>query len=167
MARTTVEPPRLVTGRVDTHSKVNVAAALDQIGGLSAWQALRRQPRATTSSSRGSRPTEPSPGRSRGHRLVRGRLDALLRDLEIEVLEVDRPNRQARRKSGKSDPIDAIEAARAALSGRASGPAKSRDGNVEAIQPLRSGHRTPLGVRLSKALPTWSKITGWRSKRCP
>jgi hypothetical protein len=43
---------------------------------------------------------------------------------------VNRRNRQARRRAGKSDPLDAIEAARAALSGRACGAAKSRDGNV-------------------------------------
>jgi transposase len=54
----------------------------------------------------------------------------------VEVVGVDRPNRQARRRSGKSDPLDAIEAARAALSGRACGAAKTRDGNVEAISAL-------------------------------
>ena len=40
----------------------------------------------------------------------------------MSVVEVDRPNRQERRRAGKSDPIDAVEAARAALSGRAKGP---------------------------------------------
>ncbi len=35
-----------------------------------------------------------------------------------------------------SDPADAVEAARAALSGRAQGAGKSRDGNVEAIRAL-------------------------------
>jgi len=36
----------------------------------------------------------------------------------IAVIEVDRPNGQARRTQGKSDPADAVEAARAVLSGR-------------------------------------------------
>src|SRR5262245_53296908 len=62
------------------------------------------------------------------------------------VIEVGRPNRQARRAHGKSDTIDAIEAARAALSGRAHGVAKTADGNVEAIRALlvvyRSGRDT-------------------------
>ena len=40
-----------------------------------------------------------------------------LRRSGVEVVEVDRPNRQSRRRTGKSDPADAIEAARAALSG--------------------------------------------------
>ena len=59
-----------------------------------------------------------------------------LRSRGTVVIEVDRPNRQLRRRAGKSDTIDAIEAARAALSGRASGIAKSADGDVEAIRAL-------------------------------
>ncbi len=56
---------------------------------------------------------------------------------QVRVVEVDRPNRQRRRRKGKSDPEDAISAARAALSGDAAGEAKSRDGNVELDgQPL-------------------------------
>jgi hypothetical protein len=55
----------------------------------------------------------------------------------VEVVEVDRPNRQSRRGTGKSDPVDAIEAARAALSGRAQGEGKSRDGNVGGDQGAR------------------------------
>jgi hypothetical protein len=43
-----------------------------------------------------------------------------LRDQDIVVVEVDRPNRQTRRKVGKSDPADAVAAATAALSGAAS-----------------------------------------------
>ncbi len=45
-------------------------------------------------------------------------LSRYLRREGIEVVEVDRPNRQMRRRLGKSDPIDAISAARAALSGK-------------------------------------------------
>ena len=52
------------------------------------------------------------------------------------VIEVDRPDRKARRHDGKSDPTDAVAAARAALSGRASAIPKSRDGAVEAIRTL-------------------------------
>ncbi len=48
---------------------------------------------------------------------------------QVAVVEVDRPDRKARRYQGKSDPIDAYAAATAALSGRASGtprPARAR-----------------------------------------
>lgn len=56
----------------------------------------------------------------------------------MRVVEVDRPNRQERRRAGKSDPLDAVEAARAALSGRAKSLAKTRHGSVEAV-PARPG----------------------------
>ena len=55
-------------------------------------------------------------------------------DMDVEV---DRPNRQERRRAGKSDPLDAVEAARAALSGRAKSLAKTRNGSVESIRVLR------------------------------
>ena len=49
---------------------------------------------------------------------------------QIAVVEVDRPNRQRRRRKGKSDPEGAISPAHAAHSGDAKGPAKTRDGDV-------------------------------------
>jgi transposase len=70
-----------------------------------------------------------------------------LRKKGIEVVEVDRPNRQARRKNGKSDPLDATEAARAALSGRADGQGKTRDGAVEAIRVLTVARRSAATER--------------------
>jgi transposase len=78
-------------------------------------------------------------------------LARFLRRRRVEVVEVDRQNRQARRRQGKSDPLDAIEAARAALSGRAQGQAKSRDGAVEAIRVLVVAKRSARQARV-KAL---------------
>jgi transposase len=66
----------------------------------------------------------------------------------VEVIEVDRANRQARRQAGKSDPADAVEAARAAQSGRARGLAKTRDGNVEAIRALLVARRSACSIRI-------------------
>jgi transposase len=69
----------------------------------------------------------------------------LTRQLEragIAVVEVDRPNRQVRRREGKSDPVDAVVAARAALSGQALGQPKSRNGDVEAIRVLTIARRS-------------------------
>ena len=74
-----------------------------------------------------------------------------LRRVGVEVIEVDRPDRQKRRRAGKSDPLYAIEAARAALSGRARGKPKSRDGAVEAIRILVVGKRSARQARV-KAL---------------
>ena len=71
-----------------------------------------------------------------------------LRGEGVLVIEVDRPNRQERRRNGKSDELDAIEAARAALSGRASGITKSADGDVEAIRALLVARRSGRNVRI-------------------
>ena len=71
-----------------------------------------------------------------------------LRRSGIEVVEVDRPNRQSRRRTGKSDPADAVEAARAALSGRAQGAGRSKDGNVEAIRALVVAKRSARSTRI-------------------
>ena len=146
---TIVDPGRPVTGGVDTHLDLNVAAALDGIGGLLAVAEF--------------------PVTSDGHRRLLGWLAGFgpvarvgvegtgsygaglaryLRAAGVEVVEVDRPNRQARRRSGKSDPLDAIEAARAALSGRACGAAKTRDGNVEAIRALVVAKRSARSTKI-------------------
>ncbi|MFF1407026.1 hypothetical protein [Streptomyces sp. NPDC058294] len=50
------------------------------------------------------------------------------------VVEVDRPDRKARRDNGKSDYVDAYAAATAVLSCRAQGTPKSRNGIAEAIR---------------------------------
>jgi transposase len=71
-----------------------------------------------------------------------------LRRAGIDVAEVDRPNRQSRRRSGKSDPADAVEAARAALPGRAQGAGKAKDGNVEAIRALVVAKRSARDTKI-------------------
>jgi transposase len=71
-----------------------------------------------------------------------------LRRAGTEVVEVDRPNRQSRRRTGKSDPADAVEAARAALSGRAQGAGKAKDGNVEAIRALVVAKRSARDTKI-------------------
>jgi transposase len=69
------------------------------------------------------------------------------RDAGLAVVEVDRPDRKARRFQGKSDTIDAYAAARAALSGHATGTPKTRDGNVEMIRVLRVAHTSAVKAR--------------------
>jgi len=132
-----VEPTRAVTGGVDTHLDVHVAAVLDEIGGVlgtESFEATRagEDKLAGWLGSFGSLVRVGVEGTgSYGAGLAR-----LLARAGVEVVEVDRPNRQLRRRQGKTDTLDAIEAARAAQSGRAVGRAKSRDGNVEAIRAL-------------------------------
>lgn len=66
---------------------------------------------------------------------------------EVSVVDVDRPDRKARRANGKSDPVDAYAAATAVLSGRAHGRPKTRDGIVEAIRSLRVVRRSAIKSR--------------------
>jgi transposase len=61
----------------------------------------------------------------------------LLQSQGIEVLEVNQPDKRARRSRGKTDAVDAEAAARAVLSGRASAIAKTGDGPVEALRVLK------------------------------
>jgi len=65
---------------------------------------------------------------------------------DVEVVEVNRPNRQTRRR-GKSDTTDAEAAARAALNGEADGRPKAADGGVEALRALRVARRFALKAR--------------------
>ena len=149
---TIVEAARGITGGVDTHRDVHVVAALDPLGGLlgterfetnaAGYKALLSWLETFGDVTKiGVEGTG-----SYGSGLAR-----YLRRVGVEVIEVDRPNREERRRSGKSDPLDAVEAARAALSGRARGRPKSRDGAVEAIRVLVVAKRSARQAR-AKAL---------------
>src|ERR687898_141541 len=74
-----------------------------------------------------------------------------LANADIEVLEVDRPDRTDRRRRGKSDTFDAICAAQAALVGRRASIPKSRDGKVESLRVLKLTRATAIRAR-TKAL---------------
>lgn len=130
--------PRRVTAGVDTHADVHVVAALDSATGrplgnesfpttaagyaaLHAWLAAFGEVDKVGVESTGAW------GAGLARHLARAGL---------EVIEVDRPDRKARRFDGKSDPIDAEAAARAVLSGRATGTPKTKNGVVEAIRSL-------------------------------
>jgi transposase len=149
MAMTIVET-RPVTGGVDTHLDVHVAAALDANGGVLGVESFS----TTTDGYRrlyawlvgfgvvGRVGVEGTGAYGAG-------LARFLRAAGVEVIEVDRPNRQARRRQGKSDPGDAVEAARAALSGRAHGIAKTADGSVEAMRVLLVAKRSGRDARIT------------------
>jgi transposase len=143
------DPSRNVTGGVDTHADVHVAAAVcshsHQLLGSAEF------------------PTTPTGYvKLLGWLMGFGQLDTvgiegtgtygagLARFLTAEgvtLVEVDRPDRAARRQHGKSDPIDAEAAARAVLSGRASGTPKSRDGIIEAIRVHQVVYRSAVRDR--------------------
>lgn len=70
-----------------------------------------------------------------------------LSDQGVQVVEVDRPNRQRRRRRGKSDPTDAEAAARAVLAGDATATPKARVGVVESIRVLRVARQGAVKAR--------------------
>ncbi|MDH3261798.1 MAG: transposase [Acidimicrobiia bacterium] len=106
-----------VTGGVDTHADVHVAAAVDHNGG---WLGVESLPadlagyESLVGWLAGFGPISRIGVEGTGSWGVG--LARFLGDQDIEVIEVDRSNRQIRRKQGKSDPTDAVSAARAALS---------------------------------------------------
>jgi transposase len=63
------------------------------------------------------------------------------------VLEVNRPDRQARRRRGKSDPLDAEAAARAVQAGQVTVTPKAGTGQVEMIRSLRVARATAMRAR--------------------
>jgi transposase len=145
---TIVEDRPVITGGVDTHSEVHVAAALDPIGGL---LGVREFP-ATAAGYAGLLRWLAEFGDValvgvEGTGSYGAGLARYLAAADVQVVEVDRADRQDRRRKGKSDPLDAVSAARAAQSGRASGAPKGRDGAVEAIRALMVAKRSARNER--------------------
>ena len=140
---TIVEDTRAITGGVDTHADMHVAAALDPIGGL---LGVREFPATAAGYAQllgwlGSFGTVALVG-VEGTGSYGAGLARYLAAAGARVVEVDRPDRQDRARQGKSDPLDAVSAARAAQSGRASGMPRGRDGAVEAIRALMVAKRS-------------------------
>jgi transposase len=144
MAMTIVENPTItVTGGVDTHAEFHVAAAVDANGGVLGVDTFK----TTTGGYRQLVAWLAGFGEIsligvEGTGSYGAGLTRHLAGKGIRVVEVDRPNRQARHRAGKSDSVDAIAAARAALTGTATGVPKSRTGSIEAIRVLTVARRS-------------------------
>lgn len=137
-----------IIGGVDTHADTHTAAALDHLGrmlgtqtfpatkagytALLGWLEQHGQVRAIGIEGTGSY----------GAGLAR-----FLTGRGLKLVEVDRPDRRARRKHGKSDPTDAIAAARAVQAGTATGTPKAHDGAVESIRALRVARSGAIKAR--------------------
>lgn len=146
------DPGRPVTGGVDTHKDTHMAVVIDEVGrvlgtkefpvnakgyaGLLAWMASHGALVKVGVEGTGSY----GAGLAR-HLAASG----------VTVVEVNRPNRQTRRRRGKSDPTDAEAAARAALNGEAAAAPKSKDGAVEALRALRVARRGAVKARTQAA----------------
>ncbi len=137
-----------VYGGVDTHRDVHVAAVVDSTGrvlGTSPFDAdaagyeqlgdwLQSQGRVVGVGVEGTG--------SYGAGLAR-----YLTGTGVEVIEVNRPNRQLRRRLGKTDATDAQAAARSVLNGQATGVPKSGNGPVEGIRMLQVARRSAVKAR--------------------
>ena len=145
---TIVEDACVITGGVDTHADMHVAAALDPLGGL---LGVREFPATAAGYADllgwlGGFGTVALVG-VEGTGSYGAGLARHLASAGVRVVEVDRADRQDRHRQGKSDPLDAVSAARAAQSGRASGAPKGRDGAVEAIRALMVAKRSARAER--------------------
>jgi transposase len=144
----TIVETRVITGGVDTHADVHVAAALDPIGGLLGVREFPATPAgyAGLLGWLGGFGTVCLVG-IEGTGSYGAGLSRHVAAAGVRVVEVDRSDRQDRRRQGKSDPLDAVSAARAAQSGRAHGAPKGRDGAVEAIRALMVAKRSARSER--------------------
>lgn len=128
--------PAGVTGGVDTHADVHVAAAVcstsHRLLGVAEFETTPVGYVATYDWLASFGPVDAVGIEGTGS--YGAALARFLTEQGVELVEVTRPDRQARRAQGKSDPVDAEAAARAVLSGRATGSPKHRNGLIEAIR---------------------------------
>lgn len=133
---------------IDTHADINVAAVIDHVGRELGHASFDTTPAGHCQLEAWAR----THGEVRivgieGTGVYGAGICAHLTNAGFAVVEVDRPDRKSRRFEGKSDSIDAYAAARAALSGRATGTPKTRDGNVEMIRVLRVARTSAIKAR--------------------
>lgn len=149
---TAPDPGSAVVVGVDTHSDVHVAVAIDQLG-------RRVGELSIPTTLAGSQQLEMW---ARGLGEVAGfgiegtgswgaNLTRHLHRHGYRVIEVNRPDRSARRRHGKSDPLDAEAAARAVLAGTATAVPKTSDGHVEMIRALHLTRRSAQKARRQAA----------------
>lgn len=143
---------REVTGGVDTHGDVHVAAVVDATGRVLATSSFaadatgyRRLLRWLRRHGHVARVGVEGTG-SYGAGLARH-----LTGEGVGIVEVNRPDRQRRRRRGKSDTVDAEAAARAALNGDAAGTPKAGGGPVESVRVLRLARRSAIKARTQAA----------------
>jgi hypothetical protein len=139
--------PQLTIG-VDTHLEVHVAHANDQLGRplatlqipttLVGYQQLLRWAHGLG---------VPVAWGVEGTGSYGAALARFLAALGQVVVEVNRPDRQARRRHGKSDPLDARAAAKAVQAGEVTVLPKAGTGQVEMIRCLRVARASAIRAR--------------------
>ena len=145
------EPIRVTVG-VDTHGDVHVACAKDQLGRNLAATRVSTTPagyQRLLDWARGLGEVEAFGVQGTG--CYGAGLARFLDSHGQTVLEVNRPDRSARRRRGKSDSVDAEAAARAVQAGDASAVPKAGDGAVEMIRALRVARTSAVKARSQAA----------------
>jgi transposase len=133
---------------VDTHKDAHVAAVISKLGALLGT-------RSFPTTARGYRQLL---GWAIGFGTVRragvectgsygAALARHLASAHVEVIEVNQPDKAARRRRGKIDTLDAEAAAQAVLSGRATAAAKTGDGPVEMVRMFKLAKASAIKSR--------------------
>ena len=138
---------RVVVG-VDTHADVHVAAALDPLGRMLGRLEVGTSTRGYAQLLKWAHMFSPTTTFGvEGTGAYGAGLARFLVDAGCEVIEINRPDRRARRGHGKSDPIDAEAAARSVLAGGPLCIAKRDHDRVGMIRTLRVARRSALKMR--------------------
>ena len=150
-----------VIGGVDTHKHTHYAAAVDDhgrllghrefpandrgYGALLDWLRQQGQVAVVGVESTGS---------------FGATLTRFLTSSGIRVVEVNRPNRLARRMDGKSDRLDAEQIARAVLGHTSTATPKAKSGVVEVIRTLRVTRAGAVKARTQAFNTLWGVMIG-------
>jgi transposase len=150
-----------VIGGIDTHKRTHYAAVIDDQGRLLghhefpatdigyiellAWMRSFGDLVATGVESTGS---------------FGATLTRFLTTAGVEVIEVNRPNRLARRMDGKSDQLDAEQIARAVLGRTSTAVPKAKSGVVEVIRTLRVTRSSAVKARTQAFNTLWGVMIG-------
>lgn len=163
MTTTSAVTPATVTviGGVDTHKRTHYAAAIDEHGRLLG-------DREFVASDQGYRDLL---AWLRSHGTLSGigvestgsfgaTLSRFLTCAGVRVVEVNRPNRLARRMDGKSDRLDAEQIARAVLGQTSTAIPKAKSGAVEVIRTLRVTRTSAVKARTQTFNTLWGVMIG-------
>lgn len=163
MTTTPASTPAAVTviGGVDTHKHTHYAATVDEHGRLLG----HREFPATDCGYRdllawiGSHGVIAAIGvESTGS--FGATLTRFLTTAGVRVVEVNRPNRAARRMDGKSDRLDAEQIARAVLGQTSTAIPKAKSGTIEVIRTLRVTRGSAVKARTQAFNTLWGVMIG-------
>ncbi len=156
----TTQPPAVIGG-VDTHKHTHYAAAVDDHGRLLGHQEFPATDpgyQALLCWMRGHGNVQAIGVESTGS--FGATLTRALTKAGERVVEVNRPNRLARRMDGKSDRLDAEQIARAVLGQTSTATPKAKSGTVEVVRTLRVTRASAVKARTQAFNTLWGIMIG-------